>query len=381
VAGLILGGGFPVRVEARAFVAAGGKRGAAGGSRDATAPGAATGAATAGTAGAALGATLAALRPDERAELLSIRIARAEDASPAEVAEAIGRLRAELPPRSELPFLLEWSYLAQGEIHRIEALLPHVDGLSLAIGGEVDLADFDRFRLLARLLARVEKPVRWRIPADAARPGGVASRLSKLCHDEGLESVGFLCAPGARWIARTRDLAATLAATGDAHFLEAPVRGPSAALLAGAALLDGLGDALCLATDVDAPPWPPGGVEWTEEPIRSTYAILQACRLRLTRAEFIACPSCGRTQFDLQAVTRLIRGRTEHLKGVKIAIMGCIVNGPGEMADADFGYVGSGAGRVDLYVGRDRVVPGVPAADAPDRLVELIRERGRWVDR
>ena len=114
--------------------------------------------------------------------------------------------------------------------------------------------------------------------------------------------------------------------------------------------------------------------------MRSAWTILQACRLRLTRAEFIACPSCGRTQFDLQSVTATIRARTEHLRGVKIAIMGCIVNGPGEMADADFGYVGSGPGKVDLYVGKSRVRPGVAQAEAPDRLVDLIREHGRWVE-
>jgi (E)-4-hydroxy-3-methylbut-2-enyl-diphosphate synthase len=317
---------------------------------------------------------------EERAELLSVRPVTTGATRPSELVATLDQLHRELPPRDELPVLIEWSFLRQGDIHLIEMLLPYADGLSLSLGGEHDLRDADRFGLLARLLRRARKPVRWRIPASVERPGLVAKRISEICRGEGLNTLGFLVEPGPRWLARTRDLAAALAGTGDLHFLEVPGQGPSAAMLAGAALLDGIGDALCLESDVEAPAWPPGGVEWIEDPVHSAYAILQACRLRLTRAEFIACPSCGRTQFDLQSVTRLIRERTEHLKGVKIAIMGCVVNGPGEMADADFGYVGSGAGRVDLYVGRERVQTGLTQAEAPDRLVELIRAHGRWIE-
>ena len=100
----------------------------------------------------------------------------------------------------------------------------------------------------------------------------------------------------------------------------------------------------------------------------------------LFRSEFVACPSCGRTLFDLQTTTQRIRAQTGHLKGVKIAIMGCIVNGPGEMADADFGYVGGSPGHVNLYVGKDVVEKGVPEAEADDRLINLIRQHGKWVD-
>ncbi len=110
------------------------------------------------------------------------------------------------------------------------------------------------------------------------------------------------------------------------------------------------------------------------------YRILQGSRRRSSRTEYISCPSCGRTLFDLVETTERIKERTGHLVGVKIAIMGCIVNGPGEMADADFGYVGSGPGRVNLYVGKELVVRNVPDSDADDRLVELIRERDCWVD-
>ena len=142
-----------------------------------------------------------------------------------------------------------------------------------------------------------------------------------------------------------------------------------AAHVLGASLCDGIGDAISL--------------EGYGEPARAVdlaYRILQGARLRTSRTEFISCPSCGRTLFDLVETTERIKARTGHLVGVKIAIMGCIVNGPGEMADADFGYVGSGPGRVNLYVGKDLVLRNVPDTTADDRLVQLIQERGCWVD-
>ncbi|RPJ48371.1 MAG: hypothetical protein EHM19_02100, partial [Candidatus Latescibacterota bacterium] len=114
--------------------------------------------------------------------------------------------------------------------------------------------------------------------------------------------------------------------------------------------------------------------------LRSAWEILQGTRRRITRVEYISCPSCGRTLFDLEIVTARIRERTLHLKNVKIAVMGCIVNGPGEMADADFGYVGSGPGRIDLYVGANKVEKSVPESEAVERLVALIRSNGRWTE-
>ena len=142
-----------------------------------------------------------------------------------------------------------------------------------------------------------------------------------------------------------------------------------AATEVGALLCDGIGDAVVLPAGSD-----PAGA------LSLAYRILQGARQRTTWTEFISCPSCGRTLFDLEEVTARIQGRTGHLEGVKIAIMGCIVNGPGEMADADFGYVGSGPGRINLYVGKELVERNVPEAEADDRLVELIREHGRWID-
>jgi hypothetical protein len=130
----------------------------------------------------------------------------------------------------------------------------------------------------------------------------------------------------------------------------------------GAPLCDGLGDAVALRVGrVD-----PGAA------LDLAYRILQAARLRTTRTEYISCPSCGRTLFDLEETTARIKAATGHLTGVKIAVMGCIVNGPGEMADADYGYVGSGPGKVTLYVGKDVVARNIPEAEATERLVALI---------
>lgn len=111
---------------------------------------------------------------------------------------------------------------------------------------------------------------------------------------------------------------------------------------------------------------------------RILFGILQAARTRISKTEYIACPSCGRTLFDLQETTEMIRGMTGHLKGLKIAIMGCIVNGPGEMADADYGYVGSGIGKITLYRGKEIVKRNIPAAGAVESLIELIKEDGSW---
>jgi (E)-4-hydroxy-3-methylbut-2-enyl-diphosphate synthase len=136
----------------------------------------------------------------------------------------------------------------------------------------------------------------------------------------------------------------------------------------GGLLTDGLGDAIMLLAGTP------------QQRIDRALGILQATRLRMTRPDYISCPSCGRTLFDLEEVTARIQSVTSHLKGVKIAIMGCIVNGPGEMADADFGYVGSSPGKINLYVGRECVEKNVPAADADHRLIELIKAHGHWVE-
>ena len=142
-----------------------------------------------------------------------------------------------------------------------------------------------------------------------------------------------------------------------------------ASFVTGGLLCDGLGDLVSVETEND--------------PARATtlaYNLLQGAGARSSKTEFVACPSCGRTLFDLQTTTQRIRAQTGHLKGVKIAIMGCIVNGPGEMADADFGYVGGAPGKINLYVGKTCVQYNLPQADADARLIALIKEHGKWVE-
>jgi (E)-4-hydroxy-3-methylbut-2-enyl-diphosphate synthase len=137
----------------------------------------------------------------------------------------------------------------------------------------------------------------------------------------------------------------------------------------GSLLCDGIGDAIFVQ-----------GEEAPGQSLRLSYNILQAAGARIFKTDYVACPSCGRTLFNLQTTTARIKAATLHLKGVKIAIMGCIVNGPGEMADADFGYVGGAPGKVNLYVGKQAVKFNIPEAEAVDRLKDLIREHGKWVE-
>ena len=137
----------------------------------------------------------------------------------------------------------------------------------------------------------------------------------------------------------------------------------------GSLLCDGIGDAILVQ-----------GEEAPGQTLRLSYNILQAAGSRIFKTDYVACPSCGRTLFNLQTTTAKIKAATSHLKGVKIAIMGCIVNGPGEMADADFGYVGGAPGKVNLYVGKTAVKFNIPEAEAVDRLQDLIREHGKWVE-
>ena len=142
-----------------------------------------------------------------------------------------------------------------------------------------------------------------------------------------------------------------------------------AATVIGALLADGIGDAILVRGETGA-----------GQSLRLAYNILQAAGCRSFKTDYVACPSCGRTLFNLQTVTARIKERTEHLKGVKIAIMGCIVNGPGEMADADFGYVGGAPGKINLYVGKQAIKFNIPEAEAVDRLVDLIKEHRKWVE-
>lgn len=152
----------------------------------------------------------------------------------------------------------------------------------------------------------------------------------------------------------------------NADFLRTLLR---ASMNIGSLLCDGIGDAVIIQ-----------GEQAPGQSLRLAYNILQASGARIFKTDYVACPSCGRTLFNLQTTTQKIREATGHLKGVRIAVMGCIVNGPGEMADADFGYVGGAPGKINLYVGKEPVKFNIPEDEAVERLVDLIKEHGRWVE-
>jgi (E)-4-hydroxy-3-methylbut-2-enyl-diphosphate synthase len=287
------------------------------------------------------------------------------------------------------------------EIVALERLRRAVDSVAprLALSAEVpadwlidaDGGDLERWaRAAHRLHLRIDeaRPALARVLAACASAGGSAlleARSVEVAVELGRIAQGS--APGRVLLAYTADdrsailldvrrLAAGLAAAGldPPLVLLARPRGAAAeptldaAVALGGLLCDGIGDAIHVdaGTPTDAR--------------RLAFAVLQGSRVRITRTEFISCPSCGRTLFDLELTTARIKARTAHLKGVKIAVMGCVVNGPGEMADADFGYVGWGEEKIALFVGKEMVAKDIPTAEADERLVELIRRHGRWVD-
>ncbi len=247
------------------------------------------------------------------------------------------------------------------------------------VDSETSSKDLLRFVEAAR---KARAAIEWEIDApDHAIPGLVQSALAT----NGGDSPDFLMSLAPEYsLHAVRVLAAALAdadsdavpivlrhriepdadrsVISDAALIDASVR-------LGSLLCDGIGDVVSIQSGFEAGP-----------AIDLAYRILQGARQRTTRTEYISCPSCGRTLFDLEETTAKIQSRTDHLSGLKIAVMGCIVNGPGEMADADYGYVGSGVGQITLYVGKEVVARAVPEAEATDRLVDLIRENGQWVD-
>jgi (E)-4-hydroxy-3-methylbut-2-enyl-diphosphate synthase len=202
-----------------------------------------------------------------------------------------------------------------------------------------------------------------------------ALALARLCQSHAFDDY-LMAIEDVETIPAYRLLAARLAAAG----FDAPLALKTARLSADEALLrasltlgsllcDGVGDAIEVLSDLPL-----------TDALRLSYNILQGARRRISKTEFISCPSCGRTQFDLETTTQRIKAQTGHLTGVKIAIMGCIVNGPGEMADADFGYVGAGPGKINLYVGKECVERNIPFQQADQKLIELIKASGKWID-
>ncbi len=141
-----------------------------------------------------------------------------------------------------------------------------------------------------------------------------------------------------------------------------------AAIDCGSVLMSGFGDGILIEGDALTP----------ARAARTAFAILQSARLRISHTEYISCPGCGRTLFDLQSTLAAVKAATAQLKGLKIGVMGCIVNGPGEMADADYGYVGAGAGRISLYRGKECVEKNIPSEEAVEHLVNLIKADGNW---
>lgn len=276
------------------------------------------------------------------------------------------------------------------DLNSIRRILPEIDKINLSPDPKCSRSDWESWVLQGIQLAKTyQRVIQWdveetRIPEFILRIHGktleglveTCYRLLQLGLDQNYRDV-LLSLKTSQMIFAYRKLVDKLDSWGmDTPLLlrysptpetENPLL--EASVLLGSLLCDGIGDAIQVT-----------GYSNPLEALELSYNLLQATRLRISRTDFISCPSCGRTQFDLQTTTQRIKSKMSHLKGVKIAIMGCIVNGPGEMADADFGYVGSGPKRVDLYVGKERVARNIPEEVADEKLIELIKAHGKWIE-
>lgn len=318
-------------------------------------------------------------------------------------AESIAGIDPEIAPR---PDALAVGVAAAVDLDTLKAVRKSIDAASVVgrasvaliarVGDDVPVAAVARHAHV--LLISVSRPVhphRWLELAHARRPAMLEVQVASIhgvpaAVEAWIRSASEAAQAGVRDIAfvvRTGDEGAMVRAArairGAFPDVSPPIwlrhvadEAPDDLLLGasvglGAPLCDGTGDAVSTGG---------AGVLGDGARTRLGFDILQGASARITKTEYVACPSCGRTLFDLQETTARIQARTVHLKGVKLAIMGCIVNGPGEMADADFGYVGGAPGKVNLYVGRECVEKGVPQSVADDRLIDLIRRHGRWVD-
>ncbi len=322
---------------------------------------------------------LMAARPDA----LAVQVEEGADLA------ALASLRAALDAaQQELPLVVEAP--AATTAGSASAIARSAAALALRVGGEPPAG----LRAALEAIAATRRPVllvatpppRWEDMAAAASEmvdrllGAVLIAEAAGCRDVVVSArvpvVGLAVRAyrllSARLAEREWDLPIHLIAQVDEDGLDAAEVLLRASVLLGSVLCDGIGDSIQLVC-------PPARMDDAAQ-ARLAFNLLQGAGVRLSKTEFVACPSCGRTLFDLQETTTRIQRKTGHLKGVKIAIMGCIVNGPGEMADADFGYVGGAPGKVNLYVGKECVEKGVPAAVADERLIALIRSRGRWVD-
>ncbi len=302
---------------------------------------------------------------DTPAEGLLVRIDRADDLAtlpdpgaafyvlelaPGVTAEACARAGATLRPGTLL-----LRAFGPGDAAGLAAFASLARDRAVTLAAEIAPADFAPLAPALRALSAGGLVVTLAgTPPTAAHATGGYRQLVEELRRHGLH------AP--IWI---RNTAAT-AVRGDHSFLSKLLE---ASFLTGGLLCDGVGDLVSIETEAD--------------PVRATklaYNVLQGAGARISKTEFVACPSCGRTLFDLQTTTQRIRAQTGHLKGVKLAIMGCIVNGPGEMADADFGYVGGAPGKINLYVGKNCVQYNIPQSEADARLIALIKEHGKWLE-
>jgi len=312
----------------------------------------------------------------------TIRVSLTED-SPNEIA-VCRDLLAQIPPLSNSKIKIENANLSFDPFHFERRETPEIE-----LDGGVKCGGEQTVRVIVTQAAwdKVAPKIR---PRDDVKPEGVYEELNifevdptgdfDINCDTQLVTVKDGTALPA--ITAFRLLAAKLKRLGrnnpillkDCTQFEAAPLEPKIALLRasvvmGSLLADGIGDAILVRGEAG------GG-----QSLRLAYNILQAAGCRSFKTDYVACPSCGRTLFNLQTVTARIKARTDHLKGVKIAIMGCIVNGPGEMADADFGYVGGAPGKINLYVGKQAIKFNIPEGEAVERLVDLIREHGKWVE-
>lgn len=267
-----------------------------------------------------------------------------------------------------LPFAVDFSQIADSAFEVAKA----ADRLVFSPRSNSDLAE------LVSAAKMFGRPVEWKIkPANFGAIENTLKFILQTCKKLDYWNILFSLSSGHNILRNYRYLAGRLDAL-EAAFpvllrysadndLESTILDASSQL--GSLLCDGIGDSIHIDANLPA-----------DDLLRLSYNILQATRVRISKTDYISCPSCGRTLFDLQTTTERIKSKTDHLKGVKIAIMGCIVNGPGEMADADFGYVGAGPQKVNLFIGKECVQRNIPEEEADRRLIELIKSDGKWVE-
>ena len=267
-----------------------------------------------------------------------------------------------------LPFAVDFSQIPDSAFEVAKA----ADRLVFSPNSNSDLTELVS---AARMFGR---PVEWKIkPANLKAIEDALKLILERCKELDYWNILFSLAANQNIVRNYRYLAARLDAL-EAAFpillrystdndLESTILNASSQL--GSLFCDGIGDSIHIDANLHA-----------KDLLRLSYNILQATRVRISKTDYISCPSCGRTLFNLQTTTARIKSKTDHLKGVKIAIMGCIVNGPGEMADADFGYVGAGPQKVNLFIGKECVQRNIPEEDADERLIELIKQHGKWLE-